>query len=170
MPVTTELSASLKLALRASLVQNQLDGGVVTDALPTAQFTTTLTDGNGADKADALYHDRITLLTTTGETLDLTALVTTFATIELALVKALFIRVLTLTPGYKLEVGAAASNQWLAPFGDVTDHLVLQAGGSLYLESPIDGWAVAGGSKSLKLYNPSGGTIIFDIFIIGEAA
>lgn len=146
---------------------NALDLNNVTDKLAKT-VKKSFTNGSGANKAQAVWTDSRSLLTTTSETLDLNALVNAFGTLSLSKVKAIMIYPTTATAGYRLLVSAGASNGWSACFGDASDVLRVDAGSPALLTSFVDGWTVDGTHKTIKIENPSGGTVAYEILILGE--
>jgi hypothetical protein len=150
---------------------NALDLTTVRDAL-SQTFSNTFTDGTGANKAQVMWHDQRTLATTTGEDLDLAgSLSCAFGTVTFTKVKVLLVYVTTTTAGYTLQVGGAAANQMINWVVDATDKIVVGAGGMLLLTSPVDGYAVTAATGDLlKVYNPSGGSVVYDIVVIGEGS
>jgi len=156
-----------------SKFRNTLDLSTIDDSL-VKSYSTSLTNGTGANKAQIQWADQRTLLTTAGETLDLRALVgAAFGTALFTKVKYLLIKPITATAGYRLEVGAADANQFcgsLGPLKDATSLAIAGAGGGVKFESPVDGFTVDATHKDLKIYNPSGGSVTYDIIIIGEGS
>jgi hypothetical protein len=150
---------------------NALDLGTVTDNTGVTS-TDTIANGTGANNAQVLWHDQRTLTTATGDDLDLAGgLTNAFGTVTFTKIKGLFIEVTTATTGYRLQVGADASNPVSTLFGDATDLLVVQAGGQLLLTAPVDGYTVTGATGDiLQIYNPSGGSVTYKIMIIGEGS
>lgn len=69
-----------------------------------------------------------------------------------------------------LLVGAAASNEWHAPFGAAGDTARCAAGSQLMLSSLVDGWPVSGSAKNLKIANPSAVDVDYEICILGTTA
>ena len=163
-------SGALKLILDY-LHSNGLDKLTVPAKLKET-YQESLTNGTGANKAQIFWSDTRSLDAAANETLDLQALTGGhFGTAVFSEVKALIIKVNTLTTAYLLEVGAAAGNQWTgaaAMLKDTSDIIQINAGGMLVWTSPVDGGTVDGTHKDLKINNPSAGAVSFDIIIIGE--
>ncbi len=132
--------------------------------------TQTFTDGTGSGKAQVAWSDQRTITTASDETLDLKAVTTAFGTAAFTKIKALRIEVVTATTGYTLKMTAGASNGLSAFFSDASDEIVIQAGGGLTLEAPVDGYTVDDTHKTLKMSNPAGGSVVYNIFVIGEGA
>lgn len=162
------LSGSVKHTPTFTYV-NTLDAQTVTAAVAaTTARTQSYTNGTGANQAQHVWIDERSLLTTASETLDLTALAGgAFGTITAAKVKELWIDMLTTNTGYRLLVGAAATNAFDEPFdGDAEATGKVMAGGYWHTGSPVDGMTVDSTHKSLKISNPSGGTVNYRITIV----
>jgi hypothetical protein len=90
-------------------------------------------------------------------------------TIALTKVRAFVIAHLGTVDGQPLTIGAAATNPWLAPFADVSDKLVIRAGGVLVMAGPLaTGYAVTAGSSDQLKLDPGANTIPFKTFFMGE--
>lgn len=132
--------------------------------------TRTFTDGTGSGKAQIAWADQRTITTASDETLDLKAITTAFGAAAITKIKALRIELETATTGYTLKVKAGSSNGLSAFFSDPSDELVLTAGGGITLEAPVDGYTVDATHKTLLISNPSGGSVVYNIYIVGEGA
>jgi hypothetical protein len=89
--------------------------------------------------------------------------------IVLAKVRAFVIAHLGSVDGQPLLVGGAATNPWAAPFADVSDKLVVRAGGVYAFGGPLaTGYAVTAGSSDQLKVDPGANTIPFKIFFLGE--
>lgn len=132
------------------------------------------TDGAGANKIEAIWHDQRTLAASTTEDLDLAGGLTdgfgdsiTFNKVKAVLVKA------AAGNTNDVVVGGASSNQWAAPFGDVSDKVNVKPGGLFLLTAPdANGLAVVGGTGDLlRVGNGGSGTsVTYDIIVLGEVA
>jgi len=151
--------------------KNALDLNDVTDDL-TKSYVDTLSNGTGANKAQVVFHDRRSLLTTATEELDLAGtLVNAFGVVTFTKIKEIVIKVNTVTAGYRLLVGGAASNAFETFVGAAGDIIKIGAGGILALSSPVDGYVVTANTADLlKIDNPSGGTVEYEIWIVGEGS
>jgi hypothetical protein len=171
--MTTNLDVIANIKVRPTFKNTLSDGTEVSDAL-IGDFlvNSTLSNGTGASKAQVVYHARRSLFTTTSETLDLAgSLVSAFGVVTFTKIKGLFIKVNTATTGYRLEIGGAAANGFITAFGASTDTIIAQASGVLVLWAPIDGYNVTAATGDLlKINNPSGGTVSYDIALIGEGS
>lgn len=166
--MATTFSGLVRAVISGTFV-NALDLSSVTDGL-SKNYSTSFTDGTGSGKAQIQFHDSRTLVTTTDETLDLTALIGAFGAAAFAKIKALIVSVATQSNGYRLQIGGAAENAVSGMFADPGDILEVQAGSTLVLTAPVNGYVVDATHKNLKISNPSGGSVTYDIIIIGEGA
>lgn len=167
---TSLTTGSIQVDFKGYVTDAQDDGTNVKDEAR-RNLTKSYTDGTGSGKAQLCYHEKRSLLTTTDETLDLTALDGTFGTYAFSEVKAILIEVETASTGYRLEVGAAAENQWAGanqPIKDPSDIIRVGASGRWLHEAAVDGFAVDATHKNLKISNPSGGTVAYRIIVLGE--
>lgn len=151
------------------IFNNGADMRAVVDKLD-KEVKKTITDGTGAGKAQAVYADTRSLLTTASEDIDLRALVSTFGLLTATKIKAILINPVTAATGYRLLVGGAATNAFSACFGDASDVIRVDSGSLMLLTSLIDGWTVDTTHKLLKIENPSGGTFEYEILILVEGS
>jgi hypothetical protein len=164
---TTTLTSAILTTRMRHTYTNGLDGRNVQDILDKT-LTTTLVDGTTTGKAQEVYYDERTLTTTAGEDLDLELMSGAFGDIVFAKIKLLVINVLTATSGYRLEIGGAASEAWEQFVKTTGDIVKADAGGCVVLyNSPVDGGTVDGTHHNLKVYNPSGGSVTYQIWIVG---
>jgi hypothetical protein len=90
-------------------------------------------------------------------------------TIALSKVRAWVLANLSQVDGQLLTVGGAATNPWLAPFGDVSDKLVVRAGGVLVLAGPLaTAYPVTAGASDQLKVDPGANTIPFKLMFLGE--
>ena len=138
-----------------------------------------LASGSMDLQADQVWHSRPgvyrRLAASANETFDLTALTLDLlgysATLDPFIeVRALVIVNRTTVQNSYLLVGAAASNEWSAPFGAAGDTVKVPGGSPLMLSNVVDGWAVSGSSKNLKVANPSAVDVDYEIAILGTTA
>ena len=91
--------------------------------------------------------------------------------IALAKVKAILLVNLADSDGEDLVVGAAASDEWLGPFGRSGDSLTVPAGASLLLVNQKSGWPVSAGSAdTLRITNAGHSDIDYKIAVLGTSA
>jgi len=136
------------------------------------QFRKQLADGVDADEADAVWHvEDEPLAPGASVTFDLDALEQACfgdtITIPLSKVKALLV-VNKSASGYLL-VGAAAEDEWHAPFGAAGNTVKVMPDSPLLLVHSRDGWNVEPGSTALKIA-AIGAESVFDVAILGTLA
>lgn len=126
-------------------------------------FTSSYTNGTGANQANAFFADTRTLAATS-ESFDLNAITDTFgATLNFTKVKLLYIKNKSSTAGQTLTV----DGDFIAAFdnGSAPNHII-GAGGIFFIESPISGFTVTNSTQdTLTLTNAA--SFDYDIFILG---
>lgn len=131
----------------------------------------TWANGSGSGQAQQMWFDERTLLTTATEELDLQALAAgPFGTVNFSKVKGIIIRVTTATAGYRLLIGGAVANQFAGAaqmLQDATDKIKIGAGSQFFMSNFVDGFTVDGTHKDIKIDNPSGGSVTYQIIIWG---
>jgi hypothetical protein len=167
--LTSEIKASI-----AWLFQDSEPTGIVSDRSK-LEFHTALADGASSNQADKVWHDERTVAASADDDLVLSALPLSLfdnaLVIELAKVKAVLLVNLADTDGEDLVVGAAASDEWLGPFGRSGDSLTVPAGASLLLVNQKSGWPVAAGSAdTLRISNAGHSDIDYKIAVLGTSA
>lgn len=130
-----------------------------------------LTNGTGANQAQAVYAAQRTITASSSENLDLngTLLDAFGATVAITKVKAILIYA-AIANTNDVVVGGAGANAWVAPFGSNTDKINVKPGGIQVLIAPdANGYAVVAGTADLlKVANGGAGTsVTYDIVIIG---
>jgi hypothetical protein len=143
-------------------------GAVIDEAR--VRFSRTLSNGIGADQAEAVWYDLEAVLADGGERIvDLTALRRWVFEDELltalATVRALVVVNQSTGPA-RLVVGGAASDEWSAPFGAAGDKLVLPPDAVLVLAAPRAGWPVDAARCKLRLA-ATGGAATYSIAVVG---
>lgn len=136
-------------------------------------YSHTFTDGAGANQVDRIYTEQRTLTASATTTLDLAGVLTDpFGTvITFARIKAILIFADDANTN-NVIMGAAASNQFVGPFGDASDTISTKPGGTTMLIAPdATGWPVSAGSTdNLKFANSAGSTsVIYDLVILGSS-
>lgn len=150
--------------------ENALDLTTVSDRISNKTISKPFTNGTGANKAQHVFSDVRSILTTASEEIDLRALVNGFGTLTSAKVKAILINPITVASGYRLLVGGAAANAFSACFADPSDIIRVDSGSPMLLTSLVDGWTVDATHKMLKIENPSGGTFEYEILVLVEGS
>jgi len=138
------------------------------------EYDRTLEDGTSTDQADKIWHDERTLVATSSEDLDLSALTSTLfgdtLTVSLLKIKTVFIVNLSNVTGDELLVKPSPVNPWTAPFGSTSDLARVPADSCLLLTNRKNGWTVVpGGSDSLRIDNPTASSITYRIVIVGTS-
>lgn len=170
------LSTDVKVSL-AWLFQDELDLSTVADTAR-LEYSRSLADGTGADQADKVWHDQRIVAAASDDDLDLTNLTSSIfgstVTINFAKVKAILLVNTSTTSGDELRVGGAGAggNAFGAPFNGDQD-AVVEAGAdsALLLSNKTDGWTVTAGTGDiLRINNPTGNAITYQIAIIGTSS
>lgn len=168
-------SLAVQLALTLSWQQtNAADLSTPRDAAALS-LDDELTNGTAIDTADVLWHDRRTLAATTSEDLDLAgSLVSalTGAAVTFAKIKCILIKNRSTTAGYILAVGGASSNQFINWVANSSDIVNVGPNGIFMLWNPsLAGYAVTASTGDLlKINNTGGGSLDYDIVLIGTSA
>ena len=161
----TQLANTIGTASAQNTVTDLFVSG--TTALPALKKT--LTDGATANKADNVWHDRRTITAGANSDLDLNngSLFNAHG-VALALTRVVWFLMRLTAPatGVRLVVGNAAADPWLAWFGAVAH--TEEVRGILLKENQIDAWTVSGTSKVLRINNPTGSSITYDIAVVGS--
>lgn len=170
------LGCDISLTMRARHSVS-LDGGVA----PTVEnlsysFAQTLADGLLADQANIRFHDQVTLTDTNSNDYDLfggTMLDPERRALAFTKVKLFFIRQVSGPVGTGFDwTPIAGSNPWIGLYsGALTSHPGERCGGSsnafVLSYSPSVGFTVNSGSRNFRVRNNTGGTVVYDIIIIG---
>jgi len=174
----------LNAQILLSILAHESSSGDISETLRAtpASYSLELTDGTGANQAQVVWSDSITMAATTHD-LDLTALTDDRGTVTFTAIKAIYIANTSESANISVQKYTetdgtpAFSNAWLSgPFqtqnivstGDVdVSFLVLNAGGAAAMFSPTAaGYSVTSSSKVLRVYAAPGAT--YDIILIGE--
>ena len=163
------LTATLKAALTA-VYQGSPDVGTLKQEI-TYSASASLSNGTGANQANALWADTRTLSASATENLDLAGVLTDAfgSTLTFTKIKALLIEADDANVN-DVVIGGAASNAWLALFGDATDTLKIKPGGFILIVAPdANGLAVTASTGDiLKVANGGGGSgVTYTINIVG---
>lgn len=161
-----DYSGLLSVVVSSTLV-NELDLSNIADIIGDTgyRYNQALANGTGSGNAQMHWHDQRTLAQGIDESIDLSALVSPFGTLDVSKVKAIIIRVVTATAGVELTVGPALAEG----FADVS--AVLGPNGILAVISPVDGWPVVTDTNDLILIDNTGtGSATYNIIVIGEGA
>jgi len=131
-------------------------------------------NGTGANQADLIWHDQRTLALSTSEDLDLAGSLTDAfgATVTFARVKGIVVYAAS-GNGDNIQVGGAASNQFINWVANSSDIINVRPGGTFALIAPdAVAYAVTAGTGDLlRITNAdSGDAATYDIYIIGASA
>lgn len=172
------LRAAIDVALRFDAAMT-LDMG---NPAHTAQdaLKTVLANGAAAGQANEAWGDERTLSAASEEELDMAGtvpggdeqLVNAWGdTIQFAKVKAIFVRNLTTTSTFILQVGGSAANALVNWVVAATDAVNIGAGGLMLITAPIDGWGVTDETADLlTIKNPNAAEVTYRIILVGVKA
>jgi hypothetical protein len=163
------VTGNLDVSIRATEATAVTIGLASVQVAPTLAVALSFGSGVGANKIQGLFSKSATA-TAAPVTYTLSALVDDLGrTIALTKVRALVIAHLGTVDGQPLTIGGATTNPWSAPFADVSDKVIIRAGGVLVLAGPLaTGYAVTAGSSDQLKLDPGAATIPFKIFFLGE--
>ena len=161
-----EVSGTIALAINMTGIKD-LDLSTRSDPFSTPTQSTTITDGAGANKAEAQFHDQISIADGASTTLDLETLLD-FAGDALDFTKVKGLMLQNLSADATLLVGNAAANPfWLT----TTNAIPVPPGGRLFIEChTAAGITVDGTHSDLMLTHDGTGTsaMLVNIWILGE--
>lgn len=121
--------------------------------------------GIDENQCDLVWSDQGSLAGPGSVTLDFQALTNIFGTtINFEKIRAI---VIENTGDQTLHVGGASANQLASLFGDVSDKLVIPAGGKVMIIAPTTAYAVSASAKDLKIANVGTGATTYNIWVIG---
>ena len=181
--MATTLTASLSITGRGTL-QNALDLSTPVDSVAIGQnnfdaIADAYQNGTGATagNADLWWHDERTLATVTTDNLDLAGVLVnpiTGGTLTFVRIKQILIDIDAPATGVFLRVGpgvTGASNPWIGPWAQVASNYITVYD-TLYMSNRTDGWGTitAGSADTLCIYNSTGSSITYRIWIIGASA
>jgi hypothetical protein len=133
-----------------------------------------LATGTGADQADLIWTDTRTIAASGTDDLDLAGSLTGMlgGTLTFARIRAIYVAAAVANTN-NVVIGAAASNQFVGPFGASTHTAMVKPGG-VFLAANRDttGWAVTASTADLlRIANSGSGTgVTYDIAILGCSA
>lgn len=134
-----------------------------------------LDDGDMDGQANQVWHTRPggrRLAAGANETFDLTALTFQMLGVTATLPAFVEIRAICVVlessgQGVYIEVGGAASNEFVGPFVAAGDKIKVHAGSPFLVANIFDGWTVSGSAKNIKINNPSGVDVSYEMCILG---
>lgn len=174
------LIAQLSAQFGATLTGSVLPLGQATYSPSlTSLLAISLADGAGANQANNLYVAQRTLLTATAERISMNdfsinggaagidPVGVTYVNVR---VKIIFIRNNNTTNANRLDVGNdGTGGEWVSLFGAAGDIVKIPGNGIWMMICPdATGWTVTAATNHLlKINNPSGATVVYDIFVVG---
>jgi hypothetical protein len=163
------VTATLDIALRGTL-RGTNDLG--SPAMPFELIDkTTFNPGTGNSQANLVFADTRTIAASSNDDLDLAGVLAGVfgGTLGFAVVRAIIIRAAAGNTN-NVVIGAAASNQFVGPFGAATHTVTLRPGDEFVVTNRNAGWAVTAGTGDLlRIANSGSGTPVnYDIVIIGS--
>ncbi len=161
----TGLTGKIQAIFRATGIK-AIDLDSLQDPL-SKTYSTTITFGTDDDQADLLWHQRDTLVADANENWDLQSLTGSFGiATSFAKIKAILIDNVSTTEAV-LDIGNAGATEWIGLLKAANDIFTLPAGACLLATYPGTGYAVAGGSKNLKVLETASLAAIYDIVVVG---
>lgn len=156
-------TAVFKRALSVSTIPDRLVAG----SPSFAALTKTLANGTGANKANKRYWHNRTVANGTNDDIDLTTLTDDFgSTINFSLLKWVLIRLSAPATGVRVVIGNAGTNSFVGWFGAAAH--TEEVRDQLWRVNQIDGWTVDNTHKILRINNPTGSPIAYDIALLGQ--
>lgn len=132
---------------------------------------TTFTPGTGNGQANIVFADTRTIAASSNDDLDLAGVLSAVfgGTITFATIRAIMVRAAAANTN-NVVIGAAASNQFVGPFGAATHTVILRPGDEFLITNRNAGWSVTAGTGDLlRIANSGSGTpVVYDIIIIGS--
>ena len=132
--------------------------------------STTYSFGLGDNKAEVIYRARLTVTGTT--TLDLYGTLTDIFgdTVNIEILRAIYVHNRSTTSGDNIRVGPAGSNAMITPFVDANGRVSVGPGGTFVLDCPKDGYAAAVNADTLQIvYSGVSGSIDVDVALLGNS-
>jgi hypothetical protein len=171
--MATTLSTTARVSLGWNFT-NTTSFGADTGNSGSFDFSDVLTNGTATDQADRLYLTKATIAGGSNVEIDLAGeLEDVFGnTITFARVKSMYVELTTDTTSTSIEVGGAASNAFVGPFGADDNTIEVKNGGVFFYFFPGQGHAVTAGTGDLLLLtnNDSTNTATYRLGIVGTSA
>jgi hypothetical protein len=132
-----------------------------------ASFAKALANGTGANNARYRFWKQYTTSGGANNDLDLTSLTDDFGvTVTFSLVKWFLLRITSPATGVRLVVGNQGTNTFVGWFGAATH--TEEVRDWIAKINQLDGWTVDSTHKALRINNPTGSAITYDLVILGE--
>lgn len=166
------LTGSFNLGARLVLTGTD-DFGIPSHTIGTSNDVT-FTDGAGVNQVNQVWADAArSINASTSDDLDLSGVLTNKLgqTVSFVRVKGIYVRFLTSTATFVLNVGGG-SNPFINYLTGTTPVVVIRAGGTFCLIGPdATGYAVTAGTGDiLRINNPNAAAITYDIIIVGATS
>lgn len=165
------LSTNINLSVKALLTGTTDLAQTVSPHI--LNFATSWASGVGASQADVVWGDERTILASGTDDLDLAgSLVGALGTATFARVKLIVVTASAANTN-NVVVGAAASAQFVGPFGAATHTIAVPPGGPFVIGNPsAAGWTVTATTADLlRIANSAGGSsVTYKVLIIGGAS
>ena len=169
------LATTMQLAISPVLTGSASEFSGTPRFAPSINDSLSWETGTGANQADLMWADENrTLSASSNDDFDLAGGLTDKlgSTITMARLKMIYIKNRETTAGRTLRLGAAGSNPMSTIFGATNDYLLIPPGAEFWIAVPdATAFAVTGGSADvLRVANPGGSDIAYDIILIGASA
>lgn len=169
--MSTSLATEVRCRLRW-LLEETAELTAATDNAE-LEYERATAEGTGAGQANRIWRTQATLGPAGVDEWELsdlpTALLGGSGTIAMENVKTIVLRNLSAAGGDLLRLSSGATQPWTALFGGAAGSIDVGPDGCLVVHSPVDGWDVAAGSADrLRVRNPGGGTIEYQLVVVGE--
>ena len=174
MATTTTLTATATAQINYTYTKTDNTAGWATNEQQLVSQITSFTAGDGANKAESVYREAFSVTSgSPNKDFDLFGSLTDVFgdTINIEQLKVIFVKNSSTTAGDLLYVGPlGASNPLLAPFMDADGGVVVQPGGSFFLNAPREGFSITATAQTVRVqYQGSSATIAVEAVFIGSA-
>lgn len=136
----------------------------------TPKLSMTFDFGTGNNQCNKAYNEDLSLATLTGTSIDLSGSLSdgVGGTAVFTAIKAIIISISNPASNVELRVGPqGVANAYQGSFGDLSDYMIVRNWALLDF-SPLTGWPVSAGTADLlRIYNPSGLTVNYNLLILG---
>ena len=140
--------------------------GTAKDEVSLGRSVTAITDGAGNNQWSKVASGTLSLLASTPQELDLSAVVTAHGTVNFSTVKYFWIRSDSTTAADTVTIDAGATNGWTAPWG-ASGAPIIFGGGLVIFHRPLStGYVVDGTNKTVE-FTPSAAAHTIPYFIAG---
>lgn len=165
---------SLVATLRAAIAAHYLGPSHLASGVVDVPFAAdlSLASGTGANQADLMYNDTLTIAASGSTSIDLAGAQADSFGAVLTFVKIKAILTVAAAANVNNIIVGNGANPALLGFASAAHTWAIPPGGSFMVTAPAAGWPVTGATSDiLKLANSGAGTgVTFDIVIIGTSA